>query len=100
MCALYDGFAILEPNEDGEVGLGAIREKLSRVSGAPIDEAALEQWMAEADSDGDRSLSFFEYVRVESVLYAAEGSAPAAVAVPPSSATRREEAVQSTEPCE
>ena len=38
---------------------------LTRVSVTPIDDEALEAWMAEADSDGNSSLSFFEYVRVD-----------------------------------
>ena len=72
VCELYDGFATLEANEDDEVELGAIRDMLARVGGvAPIDEDALKAWMEEADSDGNSSLSFFEYVRIDAKLSAA-----------------------------
>jgi len=39
---------------------------LRRVSvDGSVDDNGLEAWMAEADSDGNGSLSFFEYVRVD-----------------------------------
>jgi Ca2+-binding EF-hand superfamily protein/voltage-gated potassium channel Kch len=65
ICRLYAGFATLNMNDDGEVELDAIRNMLQRVSVTPIDDQALEAWMAEADEDGNSSLSFFEYVRVD-----------------------------------
>ena len=69
---LYEAFASLKPNADGEVKLSTIREMIMRVSATPIDDGALRAWMAEADSDGSNSLSFFEYVRVDTRL-SAEG---------------------------
>ena len=76
MCELYDGFATLNRNDDGEVDLGAIRDMLVRVSVTPIDDDALKEWMAEADSDGNASISFFEYVRVDTRLAAKSAGLP------------------------
>ena len=79
--SLYDAFTSLECNEDGEVGLDAIREMLMRVGVGPaVEEEALAAWMAEVGRDGCSTLSFFEYVRVETQLLASTrpdtGSAP------------------------
>ena len=65
--ALYGAFAVFEANEEGEVGLEAIRGMLVRVGVGPsaVEDEALGAWMAEADRDGSNSISFFEYVRVE-----------------------------------
>ena len=100
VCQLYNGFAELEPNDEGEVELATIRDMLVRMSVTPIDDEALQvsapnrpaslphpaisptpahislavadeamqAWMGEADSDGSSSLSFFEYVRVDTRL--------------------------------
>jgi len=65
VCRLYDGFATLKANDEGEVELSAIRDMLRRVSMTPIDDEALNAWMVEADSDGNSSLSFEEYVRLD-----------------------------------
>lgn len=63
---LYDGFALLSANDDGEVELSAIRNLLSSVGVLPAaEEETLTAWMAEADRDGSNALSFFEYVRVD-----------------------------------
>ena len=72
---LYDGFETLEANADGEVELDAIRDMLMRVSLTQIDDEALRAWMVEADSDGNSSISFFEYVRVDTRLSAERGRA-------------------------
>jgi len=69
VCSLYDGFSLLEPNAEGEVELGAIRNMLASV-GVPIEDDKLTAWMAEADRDGSNALSFFEYVRVDTQLSA------------------------------
>ena len=61
ICELYKGFARLEANESGEVELKTIRDMLVTMSITPIDDEALEAWMAEADSDGSSSLSFFQH---------------------------------------
>jgi len=68
VCELYDGFAALQANSDGEVELSSLRTVLAAMGGAPIDEEALSAWMAEADADGNACLSFFEYVRVDTRL--------------------------------
>ena len=67
ICRLYDGFVLLESNEDGEVELTSIRDMLSSVGVASVDnDETVAAWMAEADQDGSNALSFFEYVRVDS----------------------------------
>ena len=48
--ALYNGFATLEPNGDGEVDLGSIRDMLVRVSATPFDDDALMAWMADCEA--------------------------------------------------
>jgi len=68
VCELYDGFAALQANSDGEVELSSLRTVLAAMGGVPIDEEALSAWMAEADADGNACLSFFEYVRVDTRL--------------------------------
>lgn len=74
ICRLYDGFAMLEANDDGEVELSAIRNMLVRVGEASTEDdklnEELETWMAEADGDGSNTLDFFEYVRVDARLSA------------------------------
>ena len=73
--SLYAAFALLESNEEGEVGLEAIRGMLMRVGVGPaVEDDALGKWMAEADRDGSNSLSFFEYVRVETQASANTGA--------------------------
>jgi len=71
---LYEGFGALEANDEGEVELSAIRQMLVSMSVAPIDEEALGEWMASADSDGNSCLSFFEYVRVETRIFSDESA--------------------------
>lgn len=67
VCRLYEGYAVLEANAEGEVELETIRRTMASLPW-PIDEDELEAWMAKADRDGSNSLSFFEYVRVETQL--------------------------------
>jgi len=80
--ALYDGWALLEANDDGEVELGAVRAMLEGSAAdllTPIEDDTLddelERWMADADGDGSNTLSFFEYVRVDARLSATSGTA-------------------------
>ena len=68
---LYDGFSMLDANDDGEVSLAEIRKMLTRVGAAPVKDEELKVWMAKADGDGSNTLSFFEYVRVDTQLSAA-----------------------------
>lgn len=64
--ALFEVYTSMDENDDGEVELAEIRDMLMRMSGAPIDDEALESWMAEADADGSGTLDFAEYVRISS----------------------------------
>ena len=65
---LYDGFAMLEPNGEGEVELRAMRDTLARVGVGPSADDELDAWwVAQAGRDGSNTLSFFEYVRVVQV---------------------------------
>jgi len=62
--ALYRVFTTLDADASGEVEKSEIRDMLGRLSANPIDDASLDQWMAEADADGSGTVDFEEYVRV------------------------------------
>jgi len=64
--ALWDVFATLDVDDDGEVQLAEVRNVLMRASVTPIDDSALQAWMADADEDGGGALDFGEFVRVSS----------------------------------
>ena len=86
----YDGFSLLKANDEGEVELDAIRDMLTRVGVAPLDDSLLEEleaWMAEADRDGSNALSFFEYVRVEARVEARLSAASAGLVQEDAAAT-------------
>ena len=59
---LYEGFASLEANDDGEVATSELRELLIRTSEAPMDDEALEAWRKQdlcvVGVDGEEICSF------------------------------------------
>ena len=61
-----DHLLSLDVDDDGEVQLAEVRNVLMRASVTPIDDSALQAWMADADEDGGGALDFGEFVRVSS----------------------------------
>ena len=64
----HAGAAVPQSNESGEVELDALCDMIVRLGVAAADDDELRAWIAEADRDGNNTLSFFEYVRVEAEL--------------------------------